>query len=466
MAIETKPKSTHSLILRLAAWHAVVGLVTLLIGGAILQDTLREVVWLEHRRGVLAAAGEVRQRLQSEGIAGLARALPEAIAQRFDTASGSMMYAVLDARGRRLANSPGAELVLPRLAADGTVERDFQQGQDGSLVWGVTERIQTPDGPVDLQVAQDMDRSYVVLDNVPAAALLPLLAVLGGGAVLIFLANVGLLLLLLRPLRRAAREAEMIGHGGAPRLDTERMPAEVLPLIEAVNGALDRLDDSLAWQRGFSAEVAHELRTPLAILLAELELLDQGDVTERLRRDVEQLAQLVSSLLEAAAAARDQPLRDEVFDLVALADMSVRRFATLAEREGHTLRVTAPEQPIWIRGEGEAMGRALRNLLENALAHSPPGEPIDLRVGTQENGGAIVEVADHGNGVREADRASLFRRHWRAGSVRRRGLGLGLSIVERVVLAHGGTVDVHNDPAGGAVFTLRLPAPLDSVVAA
>ncbi|MBR0655447.1 sensor histidine kinase [Plastoroseomonas arctica] len=466
MAMEPKSKSTHSLILRLALWHAVVGLGTLLLGGAILQDTLREVVWLEHRRGILAAAGEVRQRLEAEGVAGLRRPLPEAIAQRFDTASGTMMYAVIDARGRRLVSSPGAEQVLPRLAEDGTVQRDFQQGQDGSLVWGVTERIATPDGPMDLQVAQDMDRSYVVLDNVPAAALLPLLAVLGGGSVLIFLANVGLLLLLLRPLRRAAREAELIGHGGAPRLATARMPAEVLPLIEAVNGALDRLDDSLAWQRGFSAEVAHELRTPLAILLAELDLLDSGAVTERLKHDVEQLAQLVSSLLEAAAAARDQPLRDEVFDLVALADTSVRRFATLAEREGHALRVAAPAQPIWIRGEGDAMGRALRNLLENALAHSPPGAPIDLRVAAHEDGGAVIEVADHGTGVREADRASLFRRYWRAGSVRRRGLGLGLSIVERVVLAHGGTVDVHNAPEGGAVFTLRLPAPLDAVAAA
>ncbi|MES2713543.1 MAG: HAMP domain-containing sensor histidine kinase [Pseudomonadota bacterium] len=445
----------------------MVGLGTLLLGGLVLQGTLRDVVWLEHRRGMLAAAGEIRQRLEADGIAGLQRPLPDAIALRFDTASGSMMYAVLDAGGRRLVSSPGAEQVLPPLSPDGTVQRDFQQGHDGSLIWGVTERITTPDGPMDLQVAQDMDRSYVVLDNVPAAALLPLFAVLGGGAVLIFLANVGLLLLLLRPLRRAAREAEMIGHGGAPRLATERMPAEVLPLIEAVNGALDRLDDSLAWQRGFSAEVAHELRTPLAILLAELDLLEAGDVTERLRRDVEELAQLVSTLLEAAAAARDQPLRDEVFDLAALADTSVRRFATLAEREGHALRVSAPGQAIWIRGDGEAMGRALRNLLENALAHSPTGAPIDLRVvAVPGDGGAVIEVADQGSGVREADRVSLFRRYWRAGSVRRRGLGLGLSIVERVVLAHGGTVDVHNAPEGGAVFTLRLPAPLDAVAAA
>ncbi len=448
---------SYSLIARLALWHAGIGLVALGIGGVVLHRTVNEVVWNEHRRSIMASASEITERLERDGVKGLAQPLSIETARRFNPASGSLMYVILDESGRKVAASPGADVALPRYDAVDEPAHDFRTGRDGSHVWGVTAVLRSPDGPLTFQVAQDMDRSYVVLDDVPAAALRPVMTVLGGGALVLFLCNVGLLLMMLRPLRVAAREAELIGHGGPPRLSREGLSVEIAPLIDAVNGALDRLDDALEWQRGFSAEVAHELRTPLAVLHAELDLLGGDEVTARLKKDVQGLAQLVSELLEAAITARDLPMRDEVFDVASLAEEAGRRLAALRGEEGHEVRVLGAAQPVSISGHAEAIGRALRNLIENAIAHSPAGEPVELRILPPRRGAVTIEVADRGSGVREEDMATIFRRHWRSGDTHRRGLGLGLWIAERVVLAHGGTIAVRNEKTGGAVFAINLP---------
>jgi len=456
-ATET-PQGPHSLVNRLAGAYAVIGLGALITGGLILHHTLSHVVWLEHQRGILSAGRDVTERLAAEGLGGLQRPLTGESGRRFDTATGSMLFVVTDEAGETLAASPGVRGQLPRLDATGHLPEAFQQGQDGSRLWGITRWIHTPEGRVAVQIAQDMERSYIVLDDVPAAALGPVLAVLALGVFLLFAANVGLLILLSAPIRRAAREAERIGHGGPSRLEQGELPQELLPLIQAVNGALDRLDDALEWQRGFSAEVAHELRTPLAIIQAELDLLDAGAATDRLRRDVQELAQLVSDLLDAAEAARDLPVGEGVFDLGEVVAEAARRFAPIAARGGHPLVAPAANAPVWVRGARDSIGRALRNLMENAIAHSPPGGAVTLRLAAGPGpGGAVVEVADQGRGVPEAERKSVFRRHWRAGDVRRRGLGLGLSIVERIVSAHGGQVEVGDAPGGGALFSLHLP---------
>ncbi|WP_426958416.1 sensor histidine kinase [Muricoccus radiodurans] len=447
----------RSLLSQLALAHAVVAVMALIVGGVVLHQTLNRVVWVEHQRGILAAGSELTERLTREGIAGLSRPFTPENARRFNTATGSMLYAVVDAGGRAISVSPGADRALPVQGPDGAIPDSFQEGQDGGQLWGITRRIATPDGPLFVQIAQDMERAYIVLDDVPRSALGPVLAVLAVGALLLFLANVGLLLLMLRPVRRAARQAEAVGHGDRARLEVGTVPVELLPLIEAVNGALDRLDEALEWQRGFSAEVAHELRTPLAMILAELDLLEGDAVRDRLRQDVQELAQMVTDLLEAAEAARDQPVTGGRFDLAELVGETARRFMPIAEREGRTVRAPSPGPAIWVRGEREAIGRALRNLVENALNHTPDGTAVELRLAPGPLG-AVVEVADQGRGVPEPERRTVFRRHWRAGDSRRRGLGLGLSIVERIVRAHGGTVEVRDNPGGGAVFALRLPA--------
>lgn len=453
----SSPVTPPSLIRQIILFHVVTGIIALLIGGVLLHHTLRDVVWEEHQRSLLASGREVLDRLAHEGTASLSRPFSPATSRRFDDPAGSLRFIVVDPRGEVLLASPGAQPGLPRRDPGGLPAR-FEEGQDGTRLWGLTRRVATPQGPLDVQIAQDMEIAYVVLDDVAPAALGPVLLLLAIGAAVLLLANVVQLVLLLRPLRRAARQAERIGHGAPTRLNDDALPVEVQPLIAAVNGALDRLDDALAWQRGFSEEVAHELRTPLAIMQAELDLLDPGPATERLKRDVQNLATLVNDLLEAAEAARDPAIGNDAFDLDALVTETAQRFGPIAAREGRPIAVQAPGVPVWVRGNADAIGRALRNLLENAMSHSPPGTPVELRMpapGAAPD--AVVEIADHGPGVPQAERRNVFRRFWRAGDTHRRGLGLGLSIVERIVRAHGGRVEVGENLGGGAVFALHLP---------
>jgi signal transduction histidine kinase len=453
-----------SLFRQIVLFHAVTGIIALLIGGLLVHNALRGVVWEEHQRSLLASGRELLERLGQEGQAGLARPLSPTVARRFDDPAGSLRFIVLDPRGDVVLSSPGAQPGLPRRGPDGLSPR-FEEGEDGSRLWGLTRRVMTPQGPFDVQIAQDMDIAYVVLDDIAQTAIGPVLLLLAAGAATLLLANVIQVVLLLRPLRRAARQAERIGHGAPTRLSDDALPIEVQPLIAAVNGALDRLDEALAWQRGFSEEVAHELRTPLAILLAELDLLEAGPSTERMRRDVQNLAALVSDLLEAAEAARDAPVGEGVFDLGALVADAAHRYGPIAAREGRPIAVTTPALPVWVRGNAESIGRALRNLLENAVSHSPPGAAVELRMPVGAAAEALVEVADHGPGVPKAERQTIFRRFWRAGDSHRRGLGLGLSLVERIVRAHGGRIEVGDNDGGGAVFALHLPvapAPLSA----
>jgi signal transduction histidine kinase len=446
-----------SLIRLLALIHAFVALVALVVGGIVLHHTLAGVVWRQHMRAVLASGEEVVARLEREGPAGLERPLSDEAQGRFDAATGSMRFTVRDRSGRVLAASPGAGQALP-LGAPGAEPEMFRAGRDGSRLWGLTRPVATPEGEVTLQLAQDMDRSYVVLDDVPHAALGPVLLVLAGGAALLFGASAMLLAIMLRPLRRAAEQAGRIGAGeSSGRLDGADIPLEVQPLLQAVNGALDRLDEALAWQRGFSEEVAHELRTPLAIMLAELDLAEPGPARDRLRQDVAGLVQLVTDLLEAAEAARVKPLGEDRFDLAELAADTAQRLAPVAERAGHAIALLAAPGPFWVRGDRDAVGRALRNLVENALAHSPAGQPVGLHLGAAAEGQVAIAVSDHGPGVPPRDRERIFHRAWRKGDTHRRGLGLGLSIVHRIVRAHAGTVAVGDAPGGGALFTMTLP---------
>lgn len=455
MSVAKPDRKSRSLIVQLAAIHACIGLLALVLGTLVLHKTLTRVVWNQHQRSILASGAEVERRLRREGLPGLAHPFSPETTARFDSATGSMRYAVLDRNGALLAASPGAESALPRLE-DGKPLATFQTGRDGSLAWGITQEVGTPQGSLLLQVAQDMSRSYIVLDDVPLAALEPMVAVLAAGAVLLFGANAALLILMLRPVRRAAREAERIGQAGPARLDARGMPRELRPLIVAVNGGLDRLDEALGWQRGFSEEVAHELRTPLAIILAELDLFEPSPARERLRRDVAELSRLVADLLEAAEATRVTPAYTGTFDLTELVAQTAERLALLAQRDGRTVIGPTPTEPIRVVGDRDAIARVLRNLVENALAHSPAGASVELRL-KQRPGEAMVDVADHGPGVPPAERDLVFRRRWRAGDTHRMGLGLGLSIVEQIVRVHGGRVAVGDNPGGGAVFTVVLP---------
>jgi signal transduction histidine kinase len=258
----------------------------------------------------------------------------------------------------------------------------------------------------------------------------------------------------LRPLRAvSARAATITTETTGVRLADARLPSELSPLVGAFDQALDRLERGLISQRDFTANAAHQLRTPLAILTAQLDELPGSAPIALLRSDVARMNRLVDQLLRVARLDSVPLAVGATIDLKAVAADAVRSLAPWAISRKRTIGFDAPNHPVWVHGNADAIEDALRNLIENAVGHAPPETEVTVAVSPD----GAVEVADRGPGVAAEDRERIFERFWRGrAAARGEGAGLGLAIVAQIVAAHGGTITVGDAPGGGAVFTLRL----------
>lgn len=256
----------------------------------------------------------------------------------------------------------------------------------------------------------------------------------------------------LRPLKACSRQADSIGpaHPGS-RIPATGVPSEVAPLVAAANLALDRLEQGFEAQRKFTAHAAHELRTPLAILTAGLESLPPGAEVKALRADAARMGRLVDQLLRVARLAALPQSSKQLVDLGAWAAGVIAQMAPWAVSELRPLAYEGPVEPVWVTADTDALEAALRNLIENAVHHSPPGLEVVVRVGR--NGD--LRVIDRGPGVAPDMRRRVFERFWRAPGQDGPGAGLGLAIVEEVAQALGGAVEVEDTEGGGATFVLR-----------
>lgn len=246
----------------------------------------------------------------------------------------------------------------------------------------------------------------------------------------------------LRPLGVAAARIEAVeGAGRGFRVAVEGFPAEATGFANAVNGLLARLDDTATRQEAFAADVAHELRTPLAVLALELDRLDSPD-GQRLKQDVTAMARLVDQLLvlaqlDAGAAA---PASPTAVDLGDIAEDVVARYAPMAIEAGRSLaleRVT----PLQISGRREAIAAALANLVENGLRVTPVGGVVTVCAGP----GPRLAVRDGGQGLSPTRLAELSQRYRRGDHASGSGAGLGLAIVSRIMAAHGARIRTRPD---------------------
>ena len=257
----------------------------------------------------------------------------------------------------------------------------------------------------------------------------------------------------LQPLRRLAAEAGEIERTADPsrRLGEPQDADEIGQLTGVLNRMLASLEDSRAKERRFLADASHELRTPVTTLLGNVEYAARHGADEELvgelRADATRLARLVDDLLvlERAAGAQPEagPLRlDELVRGVAEAH---------SERDGRVRLGTVDE--VRVRGDEEALRRALENLVENGLVHGPGDGTVEISL-SADGGDAELTVRDEGTGPEPGQRERLFERFWRGPEAGRRpGSGLGLSIVAAIAEHHGGRVKVD-----GSAFTIELPA--------
>jgi signal transduction histidine kinase len=269
------------------------------------------------------------------------------------------------------------------------------------------------------------------------------------------------------PVERITAAAQAIGvrelsqrvPGGAGAEEFER-------LAGVINGLLERLERAFAAQRRLTADAAHELKTPVAVIVAEAQeaLRHEASPEERARSleivlsAARGLANGVDDLLELIRSEDPALLHREVLALLELAEEAALAVAPLAARHGISLELAVPDD-VTVSGDRLALSRALANLLRNAVQYSPAGGAITLMGGRRGEYGWL-EVHDRGPGVPVADRERVFERFVRLADGRSRnpeGSGLGLAIVAEIVRRHDGAVSVHDRPGGGAVFRLELP---------
>ncbi|MBX9634017.1 MAG: hypothetical protein K2X44_03465, partial [Magnetospirillum sp.] len=260
----------------------------------------------------------------------------------------------------------------------------------------------------------------------------------------------------LAPLRTLSRQAEGIGPNTTDlRLPCTDVPREVMPLVFAVNNALERLEEGFRLQRDFTADAAHELRTPLAVLTAHIDTLPDRSVAAALRRDLDGMTRLVEQLLRVARVEALVVAPSDHADLAAIARDVAAYLAPTAIHANRMIEVDAPEDEVLVHGQADALFHAVRNLVDNALRHTPSGTTVTLTVSDHP---PCLRVSDQGPGIPAELRSVVFQRFWRSDR-RTSGAGLGLAIVQRTMRAHGGEVVIEDAEGGGAQFRIDFPAP-------
>jgi signal transduction histidine kinase len=256
----------------------------------------------------------------------------------------------------------------------------------------------------------------------------------------------------LSPLIKAANQARQIDTESLnQRLPENEMPLEVAPFVSAINDALARLDAGVERQRRFNANAAHELRTPITILLARVENPREEGFRRDLRRQLNQLRNIVEQLLVSARLAGRPPRKEETIDFAALVLSIVGDYAPLLAESGRHIAFEGPSSTVMVRGDRRALESVAVNLLDNALRAEPEGGTVLVHLSP----GGTLDVVDHGEGVAESDRKLIFEPFWRK-SEATPGTGLGLAIVKEIVELHGGRISVEETPGGGATFTLSF----------
>jgi len=238
-------------------------------------------------------------------------------------------------------------------------------------------------------------------------------------------------------------------------------------MLRSLDAARAEREGVMQKQREFVADASHELRTPLTSVLANLELLqasldgsDQAEdreIVDSALRSSKRMGRLIGDLL---LLARADAGRFEAHRRVDLGGIAGDAAAEAAPLMGERRLVVENEHPLWVDGSRDELHRLVLNLLDNAIRHTPRGACVELRL-SEDDGKAVVEVADDGPGIPAEMRTQIFDRFVRgtgpADTARGTGTGLGLAIVSAVAASHGGSVEAGESPSGGALFTARIP---------
>ncbi|WP_418320018.1 ATP-binding protein [Piscinibacter sakaiensis] len=336
------------------------------------------------------------------------------------------------------------------------VQLGFADIVTGSEVWR-TFSVASDDRVIQVaqprRIRRELATDAALRSVAPLAVITPLLALLSWWTAT----------LILRPLSAVAAAVRRRDAASLDALPTGGLPDEIAPLVGALNELLQRLGMALESQRAFVADAAHELRTPLTALKLQIGMLRRADdpaarrsAEQQLAAGIDRAARLVEQLL---ALARHEPgaapFAGERLDLAELARGVIADLVPLAVAADKRLLLFA-ERPVEVDGDATALALLVRNLVDNALRHSPAGAAVEVTVDAPA-GQPLLQVDDAGPGIPEADRQRVFDRFFRREPGDGDGSGLGLAIVSTIAKRHRASVELGDSTRGGLRASVRFP---------
>ncbi len=419
--------------------------------------------WVAYRTAVEVANGVYDQSLQSSAVALANRvrvvkgqvtlALPAEVEQILRTDEFDRVYfRVRDRRGQVVAGD--RDLPLPETGESQPHPVFFDAVYEGRRIRAVRLQAGAAPNTFFVTVAETTRKRQLSVNRLLVVLVLPaVLIVLATAAIIWFGITRGL-----APLKRLERELERRGGDDLSPVDEAAAPQEVELLVRALNGLLGRLRQAATTQRSFLENAAHQLRTPLANLRIQVELLARAPASDqaiaRLGESISRTIRLANQLLALARAESGHPVAPQFrpVDLASLVDDLVDEWVRAADRKAIDLGFDRRE--AWMLGEPFLLRELIANLLDNAIGYTQPGGHVTVRCGPRD-GRVFIEVEDNGPGIPAAERERALDRFYRVPGSAGSGSGLGLAIANDIVKAHGGTLDL-GEPPGRAGTLVRI----------
>lgn len=372
--------------------------------------------------------------------------------ERGHTDDDALTFAIFDLQGKMLLNDGenGKKIRFDKNTqgfTDSEINNDDDQWR---LLW-----LTTADGRFRIAVGQEYDYRNDMAWNLVSGQLLPWLGCLP----ILLLAMMVMIGLELRPLRRVADDLHRRAPDDASPISTDRVPCEVLPLVESLNSLFTRTGDMLVRERRFTSDAAHELRSPLAALRVQTEVVQlSGEDTEmrehalqNLTTSIDRATRLVDQLLTLSRLESFGSLDElEQIDWAGLISQTLGAQDATAHAKGIALRFEQTGTPAAMEGQSLLLSLMLRNLVDNAVRYSPAGSVVTVRLNGQE-----IDVEDQGPGISDEHLARLGERFYRPPGQEQTGSGLGVSIVKRIAQLHGLRVVYRNRAEGGLQVEVR-----------
>ncbi len=440
-------RPAHSLFFRLSVRLAVVGLVFLLV-------QLLAVVWM-----YVENPNELDQLLVTAEANRIAHEIPEIRAGgavpdslRRPSADGTQRAFLINERGGGVLArfDDGDVKVADDAPMSFLVIRTERETWGPRFLLSGTRRVNVEHEPYWVTVAISGHGFQpfipVIFNEIRFHVIFPLILL----SLMFLLFNFSVVRSTLKPLQATIAAVDRIDPAQiATRIEPEASSREAQALVSSVNRLLERVERAVRALRDFAGDAAHELRTPLAIMMLSIGKLSEGPEKSKLLVDAQGMRRLVDQMLDLSQATALEFNAGTRANLSAIAADVATELTPLAVAHGRSI-VFRDAGAAVVLGHAEAIGRALRNLVENGVSHTPPGTAVEVVAGP----GAECSVRDHGPGIPPDRRSLVLERFRRLDKSRAEGAGLGLAIASTIMQLHGGRIQIDDAQGGGALVRL------------